>query len=180
MAIQWSCRSVAACMLTMVWCGTSAYAGGMTIVPGKCLGKISLGESHASVHRALGEPSETYPSKGVISSLSGLLMDDWRGKNWEPVVYVTYRAGRVVQISTDNPAFKTRDGLSVTCTLGQLRHYFKNLHRHTRHDAANPDRTHTTYYDPTEGLAFIDTNNAPSFDTLTVYRPGSRLLNDVE
>lgn len=152
-----------------------ASAGDWTIIPGRSIGRTSLGQSRAAVLRYLGPPTETSQGSG------GLKDDTWFAKvPGTDFVTVSYHADRVVQITTDNERFKTRDGLSVASKVSQVSRRFKHLRRFTYRDRASLLRTHTRLYDRALGIAFISTNNAVSFDAITVYQPGHRLVADVE
>ncbi len=97
------------------------------VVPGRSLGRVSLGFTRAQVHRALGKPDKTLKLK------SGLTDDIWRAKTtavkpdgWGNTrvvrhkVEVLYRRGRVVQIEATSPVFVTRSGFSTQTPLQVL------------------------------------------------------------
>lgn len=154
--------------------GVRASAGDWTILPGKSVGRTSLGESRAVVLRRLGPPTETG------QGLGGLKDDTWFAKvPGADFVTISYRAGRVVQITIDNERFKTREGLSATSQVAQVRRRFVHMWQYTHQNHFN-NQTHTRFYDSTAGIAFVSTNNSISFDAVTVYRPGHRVVADVE
>lgn len=172
MGLGWSIVLVWTTVLTA---GSAASAGDLTITPGRSIGRTFLGESRALVMERLGQPDQTSENRG------GLCSDTWF--NSVPGVYYTmisYRAGRVVQITTDNGKFKTPDGFSVSSTLPQVRCRFRHLRQFTSHDPAHPVRTFTRFYDPKAGIAFKSMNGASYFDEVTVYRPGRRMVEETE
>ena len=98
-----------------------------TVVPGKSLGKVSLGMTPAQVHRLLGKPDKTLRLK------NGLLDDVYKAKKTRvkvlgdfrqtvrDTVEVLYRRGRAVQLEATSPVFETASGLSTGSDVDALR-----------------------------------------------------------
>jgi hypothetical protein len=174
------CRYIVSCSAVLSF-SSAVFAGDFTIIPGKCVGKTSLGEERSQVLDILGRPSETEtPGDGATSAVGSLRTDTWYGKDMDPVLMISYDTNRVVQITTDNPRFRTADGISVDSPLRQIRRHFKHLRHHTDPFGPNSVRTHTHYYDPVAGIAFVNTNGAPNMDVVTIYRPGERVIRDAD
>ena len=107
------------------------------IAPGQSLGQTRLGMSRQEVHTLLHSPT-------LSRQIKKLTYDLWAGRtsadpynaaeyrlalkhhDYENAVHlagrfveVIYQAGKVVQIETDSPAFRTRDGISVGSRLSR-------------------------------------------------------------
>lgn len=154
-----------------------------TVVSGKSVGNIQLGETRAQTHGRLGSPSES------VVWRNGLRQDTWLGP--EPpndqyglpaservFVRIIFRNGKAVQIEFNSPALKTADGVSVRSSLGQ----FRAKHRGLKVSAYGYEDYIGYYYDDVRlGLAFsvgvqdnFDASVTPS--SLIVHLPGQPVI----
>ncbi len=100
-----------------------------SIVPGQSIGKISLGMRHSTVIRLLGVPQQARTLRS--SRIPGphpagdYEIDAWMKSTTVlgPVLTVTLRNDRVVQIETSSPRFTTADGLSIKTPFETVRLY---------------------------------------------------------
>ena len=98
------------------------FAQDYSVVPGKRVGSVRLGDTRAATIKALGKPSETKRWR------SGLIKDSWLGLDKQPgaedsqlFFKVVYRANLVVQIEFNNAKYKTANGISIDSTLAEFR-----------------------------------------------------------
>lgn len=129
--------------------GATARAGDFAVVPGVRLGSVRLGESASEVHRALRKPSLTRVLRG------GIREESWRnrlplsyedeqpdGQKWKyNFVNIYFQRGRVVQVETNSPRFRTREGLSVGSAASRWRRKFRPVRETSNetHTFPNPD-----------------------------------------
>ncbi|BCM93833.1 hypothetical protein IAD21_05724 [Abditibacteriota bacterium] len=102
------------------------------VVPGERVGAVRLGATIAQVHQLLGQPTKSAKWK------SGETQDSFLGtkppvdeygveKSPRRNLTVIYRAGKVVQIEFNSPAFRTSKGISVTSSLRDFRRTYGPL-----------------------------------------------------
>ena len=91
-----------------------AQTAAPNVVPGRSLGKVSLGFTPTQVRRVLGKPDKTLRLRnGLLDDI--YLAKKTRLRDGELVrdkLEVLYRQGRVVQIEATSPTFATKGGLS--------------------------------------------------------------------
>lgn len=128
-----------------------------SIVPGKSVGPVRLGDARAAVIKARGKPTETKRLR------SGLVKDSWLGAEPAPnsedsqlFFNVISRAGRVVQIEFNDPKYKTATGISIESTLAQFRaeHKRPRVSAFTYDDGEGSGYVGYYYDDVRSGIAF--------------------------
>lgn len=156
---------------------TESAAGRNTIEPGRRIGKLELGASREAVHRAIGNPAETYHvSRGVVGEY-------WTSKSAQHQLRVFYQADKVIQISVESPQFATPEGLTTQSSLDEVRQHYKNLTKlgYFRNGSGG---TLIDYYDSAQqGIAFefvADTDSLKfSPAEIVVHRPGRQVIPDI-
>ncbi|RYG56822.1 hypothetical protein EON80_28940 [bacterium] len=182
---------VQALLVTFLGCGAALAQGKIaTVVPGKSLGRVSLGMSPAQVHRLLGKPDKTLRLK------NGLLDDLYKAKTTRPDgnsgavtrdrVEVLYRGGRAVQLEATSPDFRTASGISTGSDVDALRASVYNW-RLLQYSYPVDDGGWTNYYfwDGGRGLTFefqgwqegLLGSSRPT--TLIVHGKGARVIADI-
>ena len=157
-----------------------------TVVPGKRVGPVRLGDMRAATLESLGKPSETKRWR------SGLVKDSWRGpeppaNSEESQIFfnVIYRAGRVVQIEFNDPKYKTADEISIESTLAQFRakHIRPRVWAFTYDDGEGSGFVGYYYDDVREGIAlsfgtqdYFDAGMIP--EALRVHAAGQSVIFD--
>jgi hypothetical protein len=103
-------RRLAAIASAAVLAAAAAADASATIVPGKGMSGVALGMSKAQVRARLGAPIGT-----------------GGGRWYYARVWVGFRAGRAVEITTTRSTERTRGGLGVDSTEGALRAAYPRL-----------------------------------------------------
>lgn len=122
------------------------------ITPGQSLGMLALDTSEADVAAALGEPD--YKETGTVNPVG---RENWVYKGGELVVY--FSGGRVQQIMTTSPKYRTANGLGIANFLEPK--YAERFDRWLDSDTENPGRRYIlrggglAFYASGENLAAI-------------------------
>ena len=105
---------------------THAQSKSPNVVPGKSLGKITLGMTPAQVHRLLGKPDKTLRlSNGLLDDVYKAKKTRDRGADAFPrtvrdTIEVLYKGSKAVQLEATSPTFRTRSRLSTLSPLRDL------------------------------------------------------------
>jgi hypothetical protein len=157
----------------------------LLIVPGKSIGRVKIGDTLAIVHNVLGKPNKTFNRSGGYMEESYLSKSS-EMRNGEAVndeIKVIYSKGKVVQIGTSYPKFKTSDGYSVFSNVGQISKLNGLYVYDYSYDATE---SHTYYLDyQSRGISFefegyqdvLTWLSRPS--AIIVHGQGTRVLPDV-
>lgn len=112
----------------------AAAAAEPNIVPGKSIGKIALGMNRSAIYRILGSANQSHrvPSSRIPGRyLAGRyeVATWWKKKKSSPgpMLTVTLRNNRVVQIETDSAAFTTAGGTSLGAHFSALRNRYPHM-----------------------------------------------------
>ena len=165
-----------------------AQSGASRLVPGRSLGRISLGFTPAQVRKALGKPDKTMRLRnGLLDDI--YLAKKTRMRDGQPVrdkIEVLYRNGKVVQIEATSPAFETGNGLSTSSPVRQLTREGLKW-RVLVYGYDHPESGWQNYYlvDQKKGLTIefegwqeqLFRRSIPT--TIIVHRAGSRPIPDV-
>ncbi len=94
------------------------------IQPGKCIGRVCIGQTKPSVEAILGKPSIT---QTLPSTSSADASDLWIGsaKGGNQFLFVVYAKEKVVELHTSSSAFSTDGGISTACLLPEVRKVFR-------------------------------------------------------
>jgi hypothetical protein len=162
------------------------------VVPGRSLGRISLGMTPSQVHKLLGKPDKT------LRLSNGLLDDVYKAKTTRPkwtgtslqtmrdTVEVLYKAGKAVQLEATSPVFLTRSGLSTEAPLSVLDRIIRPKRYSTYGYGGNDPGGYVKYYLDGQGigLAFESEphqdnwfNEAPAH-AIIVHRKGVGVIPD--
>lgn len=117
----------------------------IVITPGQSLGTLALGASEAEVAASLGEPDYKETKETGSTNLVG--RENWVYKGGELVAY--FSGGRVQQITTTSPRYRTANGLGIANFLEPK--YAERFDRWMDSDTENPGRR---YIVRGGGLAF--------------------------
>ena len=170
---------------------TYAQSNMTNVVPGKSLGKISLGMSPAQVHKVLGKPDKTLRlSNGLLDDVYKAKKTRDRGADAFPrtvrdTVEVLYKGGKAVQLEATSPTFRTRSGLCTLSPLSDLDRIINPKRYSTYGYGGDPGGALKYYLDGQNiGLAFesetsqdVWFNDAPAH-AIIVHRKGVPVIPD--
>ena len=140
---------LAVCLASFVHAKESSF----TVVLGQKLGPVALGSSKTDVHKVIGLPYLHRRNHSLEAEYFHVPKSDK-----DHYLSVIYKHGRVIQIETDSPQFRTPQGITANSSLGQIR---SNLGRlpivSFGQDDPDPDAAEHAqhfYDDVATGLAF--------------------------
>jgi len=152
-----------------------------TIVPGKSIGHISLGEKTNEVILAIGQPDSSDAAMGkqmlswyskqakkdkdtAVNSIKIFAVTNFGGKD---------EASRVKQVRITSPFFKTEEGIGCGSTLTFIKTQYRDIRKAS---ASYTDRSGSPvmiYDDIKEGIAFEIGSNTKCVG-VTVHQPGHK------
>jgi len=94
------------------------FAGDL-IQPGKCIGKICIGQTRKDVTSVFGAPLITRTLKNSSADEA----DIWIGseKGGRQFLFVVYAKGSVVEVHASSSAFQTKSGISTACGFSDVK-----------------------------------------------------------
>ena len=166
---------------------SAALAGTSAIVPGKSIGRISLGEHEAQAIKPLG------PTDGGDAA-SGHTWTIWKspashaGRQYELDVYTVNREGGlyrdVEQIRVTSPWYKTRHNVSVGSSLAAVKAAFPHIKRFKATVYPSGVKTAMLYDDVNQGISFefgsakTASANSEKCRAIMIHRHGSLAFNE--
>lgn len=181
--------AVLAALLGMISPALAKPAHSALIVPGRSIGKMSLGPNGTAVLKRFRKPD-------IADSGMSQTRQVWLVKgNRKATLFIHTSANGALDVKPENgvtidtirtssPSFRTVSGVAVGSTLAQVRRHFPRVRRNRASNHA------VIYSDPRRGIAFEFASNMATAHCIgiTVFRPGhnhivtredvSRLIND--
>ena len=152
-----------------------AGVNSLAVIPGQRLGPVKLGSSKTTVHKMMGPP--------YIQRSDGSLKFEYfhvSRSDKNHYLSVIYKHGKVIQIETDAPRFRTAQGISAASALGQIRRK-SGKWRIVSFGQNDPDpdiaeHAQHFYDDMRQGLAF-ELDLGSQADTSSEVVPGSLIVH---
>lgn len=108
-------------LLVFVVFATGATASEFAVQPGHSIGWIWLGATHHKIRKIMGRPYLIERDKAAFA-------ESWRvGQSKDDYISAVFAQGRVVQIETNSPLFKTSHSISVRSNLSRIRKVLGNM-----------------------------------------------------
>ena len=95
------------------------HAAEPNVIPGKSLGRISIGFTTAQVHKALGKPDKTFKLKNGLTDdiYTSKRLSSKNRQSIHHKIEILYKSGQVIQIEATSPIFVTPSGLSTDTSI---------------------------------------------------------------
>lgn len=133
-------------------CGSAAGQANTGLIAGQSIGKVNIGYSRSHVLKQLGKPT--------VSDKNGKYTYDSFGTSAkENIVGVLYEYGKVVQISTIYPRFRTKEGVGRDSLWPVVNKYYKPLRVFSIGSKKDdPEHVFNYYVSSNKGIAFLMDN----------------------
>lgn len=139
------------------------------VVPGRCVGRVCLGDTRSNVGRVLAGTKTTLRKKEMV-------VDVWSSGDCEKFLFVSYLSNRVAEIHWNSSAYKTSSGISSASTFQEVRAAFPEG-KESEYAIFESGKNRVDWDVPERGIVFsIAGDEEGPIVRIAIYRPNSSKL----